>query len=114
MPPKVRKQKKKINNGDTNLHHTTNISNQDKESNEILEKLKTMRVLDHTPKNITPNVRNVESLLSKRMKVYITDGRIIFGDFKCLDNEGNLILTGTSQFYYEPEGLLFKIFYLLL
>lgn len=107
--------KKKGNNNINPIVHeqSINASDEDKERNEILDKLKTMRTLDHSPKNITPNIKKIEKLLSKRMKIYITDGRIIIGDFECLDNEGNIILTGTSQYYSEPrDGMCFFIIFL--
>eukprot|EP00388_Colpodella_angusta_P034578 GDKK01033097.1.p1 GENE.GDKK01033097.1~~GDKK01033097.1.p1 ORF type:complete len:120 (-),score=10.76 GDKK01033097.1:34-369(-) len=36
-------------------------------------------------------------LLHKRLKVVVNDGRVLVGDFLCIDKQGNLILGNTYQ-----------------
>jgi small nuclear ribonucleoprotein (snRNP)-like protein len=36
-------------------------------------------------------------LLDKRLKVTVPDGRILTGHFSCLDKQGNLVLSRTTQ-----------------
>lgn len=38
-----------------------------------------------------------EQLLNKRLKIHIIDGRVMVGDFICLDKQGNIILYNTVE-----------------
>eukprot|EP00877_Chromochloris_zofingiensis_P000826 jgi/Chrzof1/10744/Cz05g10240.t1 len=43
-------------------------------------------------------VEKVRQLLYRRLKVTLTGGRVLVGDFACLDKQGNLILSNTNEF----------------
>ncbi|KAL3149598.1 hypothetical protein ABBQ32_002368 [Trebouxia sp. C0010 RCD-2024] len=42
-------------------------------------------------------LKKARHLLHKRLKVVVTDGRVLIGDFLCIDKQGNLILGNTYQ-----------------
>ncbi|KAK3246455.1 hypothetical protein CYMTET_44007 [Cymbomonas tetramitiformis] len=44
-----------------------------------------------------PVVQRARQLLYRRMKVEVTDGRIMVGNFHCLDKQGNLLLQNTTE-----------------
>jgi uncharacterized protein YfdQ (DUF2303 family) len=52
----------------------------------------------------TPNRDFIKKLLNRNMKVKITDGRIIIGNFVCTDKHSNLIL-GCCQEFTQTTGL---------
>ncbi|MCJ1359004.1 MAG: hypothetical protein MMC33_009004 [Icmadophila ericetorum] len=44
----------------------------------------------------------IQSLLNKKLRVHTTDTRIFVGDFKCTDNERNVILSLTYEYRPPP------------
>lgn len=42
-----------------------------------------------------------QQLLYKRLKAVLKDGRVLTGDFHCMDREGNVILSNT---FVHPNG----------
>ncbi|KAL2057105.1 hypothetical protein ABVK25_002844 [Lepraria finkii] len=42
----------------------------------------------------------LKALLNKKLRVYINDARMFLGDFKCTDNECNIILS--QSYEYRP------------
>uniref|UniRef100_A0A7S0WLP1 Sm domain-containing protein n=1 Tax=Pyramimonas obovata TaxID=1411642 RepID=A0A7S0WLP1_9CHLO len=49
------------------------------------------------PAAVSPLVQRTRQLLHRRMKVEITDGRVMIGNFHCLDKQGNLLLVNTVE-----------------
>ncbi|EFN59124.1 hypothetical protein CHLNCDRAFT_49967 [Chlorella variabilis] len=45
----------------------------------------------------SPLAEQAAELLHKRCKIQVKDGRVLVGDFTCLDKEGNIILTNTYE-----------------
>ncbi|MCJ1306459.1 hypothetical protein MMC25_000101 [Agyrium rufum] len=45
----------------------------------------------------------LESLLNKTLRIHTTDARMFIGDFKCTDNECNIILSRTHE-YRRPTS----------
>merc|ERR1712130_337909 len=42
-------------------------------------------------------VEAARELLDKQLQVAVPDGRVLTGRFSCLDKQGNLVLSGTTQ-----------------
>lgn len=61
--------------------------------------LKDMRRIDSQPKSTSVNIERIHDILGKKLMIRIADGRTIFGLFKSLDNNGNIILTDSYQYY---------------
>ncbi|KAG7671822.1 hypothetical protein Ndes2526B_g07268 [Nannochloris sp. 'desiccata'] len=51
----------------------------------------------------SPLTEAAAKLLYKRMRITVADGRILIGDFICLDKQGNIILDQTVE-QYEVNG----------
>eukprot|EP00246_Nothoceros_aenigmaticus_P007687 TRINITY_DN21676_c0_g1_i1.p1 TRINITY_DN21676_c0_g1~~TRINITY_DN21676_c0_g1_i1.p1 ORF type:complete len:147 (+),score=19.07 TRINITY_DN21676_c0_g1_i1:129-569(+) len=51
-----------------------------------------------------PLVQRARKLLNKRMRVGVTDGRLFFGKFHCLDKQGNIILSDTVEQMEDPSS----------
>eukprot|EP00238_Polyblepharides_amylifera_P011706 CAMPEP_0196584302 /NCGR_PEP_ID=MMETSP1081-20130531/46580_1 /TAXON_ID=36882 /ORGANISM="Pyramimonas amylifera, Strain CCMP720" /LENGTH=141 /DNA_ID=CAMNT_0041905461 /DNA_START=31 /DNA_END=456 /DNA_ORIENTATION=- len=49
-------------------------------------------------------VQTMTELLNRRMKVEITDGRVMIGSFHCLDKQGNLLLANTTEHRTRQKG----------
>lgn len=49
-------------------------------------------------------VQDVRQLLYRRMRVTLVSGRVLVGDFACLDKQGNLILANTSEAVPAPAS----------
>lgn len=49
----------------------------------------------------------LESLLNKKLCVYTNDSRMFYGDFKCTDNECNIILAQSYE-YRQPTSSAVK------
>lgn len=47
-------------------------------------------------------VEYLQTLLNKKLCVYTNDSRMFYGDFKCTDNECNIILSQSHE-YREPS-----------
>ncbi|KAL4430962.1 hypothetical protein ABPG75_006218 [Micractinium tetrahymenae] len=45
----------------------------------------------------SPLAEQAAELLHKRCKIRVKDGRVLVGDFTCLDRQGNIILTNTFE-----------------
>ncbi|GFR43601.1 hypothetical protein Agub_g4698, partial [Astrephomene gubernaculifera] len=43
------------------------------------------------------SVRNVRGLLYRRFRVTMVSGRVLEGDFTCLDKQGNIVLSNTYE-----------------
>lgn len=54
---------------------------------------------DQSPNEPTEHkaLSTARQLLHKRFKVVVKDGRVLVGDFLCIDKQGNLILGNTYQ-----------------
>lgn len=48
-------------------------------------------------------VKYLESLLKRTFRAYTTDGRMFLGEFKCTDNESNIILAKTYEYRMPTE-----------
>jgi small nuclear ribonucleoprotein (snRNP)-like protein len=51
----------------------------------------------------TPDRPDVSKLLGNTIRILITDGRVIEGDFSCIDKDLNIIL-GTSVEYHGVKS----------
>ena len=56
-----------------------------------------------TPK-IPPGRTYLESLLNKSMKIKISDGRTLIGQFLCTDRDKNIILGACQEYIGEPDS----------
>lgn len=45
----------------------------------------------------------LKSYLSKRLRVEVSDGRIIEGNFMCTDRDRNMVLGSCEEFYGRQE-----------
>lgn len=45
----------------------------------------------------------LKSYLSKRLRVEVSDGRIIEGSFMCTDRDSNIVLSNCEEFYGRQE-----------
>ena len=45
----------------------------------------------------------LKSYLSKRLRVEVSDGRIVEGVFMCTDRDRNIVLSNCEEFYDQPE-----------
>lgn len=52
---------------------------------------------------MTPGRAKIQSWLDKSLRITMTDGRILVGDFLCTDRSGNVIL-GLCYEYTELDG----------
>jgi len=48
-------------------------------------------------------VKYLESLLGRNLRAHTTDGRMFLGEFKCTDNESNIILAKTYEYRLPSE-----------
>jgi len=48
-------------------------------------------------------VKYLESLLGRNLRAHTTDGRMFLGEFKCTDNESNIILAKTYEYRLPTE-----------
>ena len=55
---------------------------------------------------VPPSMSNgrvfLESLLNKNVKIEITDGRTLIGQYLCTDREKNIVLGGCQEFVTDP------------
>lgn len=47
--------------------------------------------------------KGITKWFNKILRVELVDGRVIFGTFMCTDNEPNIILTESEEFWKEQE-----------
>lgn len=47
----------------------------------------------------------VKSYIDKPMRVILVDGRVITGNFQCLDRETNVVLSNAKEYYDVQEDL---------
>ena len=47
---------------------------------------------------MSSSTSNIQSWLGKQLRVLVRDGRLLQGDFVCLDREGNIILDSTKEY----------------
>ncbi|PSC68263.1 LSM domain-containing 1 [Micractinium conductrix] len=45
----------------------------------------------------SPVAERAAALLHKRCRIHVRDGRVLVGDFNCLDRQGNIILANTHE-----------------
>lgn len=50
----------------------------------------------------------LQNWLNKSLKIEMSDGRILIGNFLCTDRDANVILGACTEFL-NPEGELFSI-----
>ncbi|KAI9733008.1 MAG: hypothetical protein M1834_003551 [Cirrosporium novae-zelandiae] len=48
------------------------------------------------------------SLLGKHLRVHTTDTRMFIGDFKCTDQDCNIILSGTHEYRHPSPSAIAK------
>lgn len=46
----------------------------------------------------------VEGLLGKKIRVLISDGRMVQGDLQCIDKDLNIILNSAVEYYGIEDG----------
>ena len=46
----------------------------------------------------------LRNLLNKRLRVVITDGRVVVGGFVCTDKDANIILESSFEYMSEEDG----------
>lgn len=46
----------------------------------------------------------LKSFLGRTLRIVITDGRVIFGDFVCTDRDANIILENSLEYISEEVG----------
>lgn len=49
------------------------------------------------PQKETPKITQIKDLLNKRVRVSISDGRILSGKFWCIDNGMNIVMGETEE-----------------
>ena len=51
---------------------------------------------------------NINEILGKQIRVFISDGRIIEGEFSCMDKDLNLILSSSLEYHgiKEENGIV--------
>ncbi|KAF8608874.1 hypothetical protein BDV93DRAFT_211813 [Ceratobasidium sp. AG-I] len=54
--------------------------------------------MEAATKQPSDKVRELQSLLSKTLRVSIEDGRSFIGTFACIDREKNLVLSSTEEY----------------
>jgi len=57
---------------------------------------------DETAESMT---QKVKGFLEKPMRVMLIDGRVVTGNFQCLDRETNIILSNAIEYYDVKEDL---------
>ena len=50
-----------------------------------------------TPADEREEMRTARALLNRRLRVFLTDGRILLGNLRCIDRQGNLLLANTME-----------------
>lgn len=46
----------------------------------------------------------MQLLIGRQMRVLITDGRLIQGEFQCIDSDMNIILNDATEFHGVEDG----------
>ena len=49
-------------------------------------------------------LRCASALLNRRLRVFLTDGRVLLGSLKCIDRQGNLLLGNTMEVRRRERG----------
>lgn len=49
-------------------------------------------------------IERVRKLLYRRLRITLTDQRVVCGDFQCLDKQGNIIIGNSSEQVILPNG----------
>lgn len=49
------------------------------------------------------NTNSLADLLNQKLRIYITDGRLIEGNLQCVDKDLNFILGNATEYYVDEE-----------
>ena len=71
---------------------------------------------DKKPNLNTPNRVFISKLLNRNMKIEITDGRVLIGNFLCTDKDANIILGCCQEYidsskYVQPFQSVFQLIF---
>ncbi|CAG0887978.1 unnamed protein product [Cyprideis torosa] len=53
------------------------------------------------PRNSKPGLKRLEAWINRTLKVLLTDGRFLVGEFLCTDRDANIILGHCREYYYK-------------
>ena len=62
-----------------------------------------VKVEDSEDNTVSPARTYLESLLNKSMKIQISDGRTLIGQFLCTDRDKNIILGSCQEYIGDPD-----------
>lgn len=66
---------------------------------------------DSVENNNFDGKRRLAQWLNKQMKIEMTDGRIIIGDFVCTDKDANIILSSSVETYNVESEYLARYYF---
>jgi N-alpha-acetyltransferase 38, NatC auxiliary subunit len=55
------------------------------------------------PEEISPGRQKLKSWLNKTLRIKMTDGRVLIGEFNCTDRDANVILSMTSEYGADDQ-----------
>jgi N-alpha-acetyltransferase 38, NatC auxiliary subunit len=56
------------------------------------------------PEEISPGRQKLKSWLNKTLRIKMTDGRVLIGEFNCTDRDANVILSMTSEYGADDQS----------